>query len=753
MSTARRSNTRGNKKPSEKGMKSSLPTFRAPRISSSRDLSFGKKEEPLGLYSDMVAELLGLYDLDLSPKIVDKYLKNICITDSQNEKELICVHYKKDANLDDPEMPLLRDVRGIIIAPGIGPERYVQAIDKAVRGTIVCMSGGRLTEHDAPEILILDEDFNLARETGKEAVHYRIESTDPVTKKPQVTDFRVDGTQFSLAHDVVVLRIFLFRGKVYTCTHRRLDASRSKYNQNADNFIEALMRVGLPNPEDLYPQGSIYSSIVYTFLLSSREVIKCSRVLTAENGFVIYNGTYKLRALPGEAGYNPETFPFASEPEDATEHLPYMGTPHIYPIAFEVNEGPIDEYRKSMIISPQYVSVEKANEYLIYGHYPPDVRVPANLPTDPRLHVQEAVFVRYQGPEGYHSFKIVPPGLKYSCPVLGEGHNLYRGYVMFHAAFTDHCFYLDYLYSKLERIEQELNRPEVRKKPTKGKRPEAELTPERRSQLNIDMGKIKESIAEWEKSLMDLTPIINPLHVSIINIKISDLQNKASAMKIVRNLDHPDLFLTRLGPQEIRTFTSELGIIRKITYMTFLFCANVIHVKELEGIPTRFSADRNMTLEYLESHHHGTLFTEIPIETRNELGKQKNGTMEEVEEMFKGFRKNNPKIQSETYHRRLKIFILTLRGDLLYRLFYLVSLARGINTANFTNPTTSRFRKDISFPVTLGEGNVRVMEAEAWSAKQQPVPKERVRVPLRLAAPPPASQPIMRFGSFVAPQL
>ncbi len=703
-----------------------------------------RNEESLGDHADMVSVLLHFRDGQFSEEIIRKYLKNLVITDKNND--LIIVHYSQSANLDDPELPLLREIRGVIIAPKIGPLVPVGDTGRQTRGTIVCVSGGRLAEYYAQQIITVDEDLNRVNES--DATHYLVNSVDPNTGivRTELTDFA--NTEFSLAHDVVVLRIFCFKGIHYVATHRRLDASRSKYNTAGMTFIEALIQVGMPNPADLFPQGCIYSPYVYTFLLSSREVIKCSRVKTHPSGFIIFNEIYAAWKLPSSE-IEEADFPFSFTAEDSSEFRPYLGTVHYQPASLEITQGPITNYHeKSHIIERQLITLEQANLYLIHGYYPVGTKF-SEMFYDPRLHAQEGIYVTMKNNDGQivKAFKVVPPGLQFSCRILGPRHNFYRSYVIYFSQFKYFCEAIYKLMKyKEDLIEKSHNVTRLITKMGK-KKDEAKLNELKaeKTKLEDELERVNEELAKWKTEFLNYTPFFNPNHQFVSFLEVSLIQKQARIGTILRAIDLDSLSMTDFELKHIEPYVSNIKNIEKVTYLVFTFCCNIIHGEMLAEIPNRFAQDIDRSVRYLESQIQGNAFSEIPPEV--ELTQKQRNLIEFIREILGRIRdrdnaRRNKKAptrssersytelkelakESERSYNDLKSRILSFDSDTLYKIFKLVSLATGVNTA-YTTSSVSMFRGN-SFPTLSGQGNVQVLPRESLNPPENPAePAETV---------------------------
>lgn len=169
--------------------------------------------------------------------------------------------------------------------------------------------------------------------------------------------------QFRVGYEGTILRLFKHNGKVYISTHRRIDASRSRWGGSAP-FPQMYTELGGPKGEDLFPADVATSPFVYFFLLVHPNVL----IATLENiqgGYIVFLGRRQMKPDPSDTRTE-----FGEKTEDEVFNL--------YP----------------NLRRPKNLSLEEANNHLQHGYYPPQENPPlVNGVEDHRLRKGEFVMM------------------------------------------------------------------------------------------------------------------------------------------------------------------------------------------------------------------------------------------------------------------------------------------------------------------------------------------------------------------------
>jgi hypothetical protein len=203
------------------------------------------------------------------------------ILSSVPEENLYLVHYKTDytnSSLSDViDVEKYGDLRGIVV-------------DTQAK-TVVCRSFGYtptvVTSWLGTDRIAEDGTMELVDE---DQVPHTLDMSK-VTIKPGF-----EGT---------MMRVFLHNGKVYRCTHRRLDPSRSRWG-NSISFSEMYEELHGPSNEDLFDMTKKYSPFVHMFLMVHPDVLSCTKQDVGV-GYMVYVGNMRAWDVNSSPYPNEET--------------------------------------------------------------------------------------------------------------------------------------------------------------------------------------------------------------------------------------------------------------------------------------------------------------------------------------------------------------------------------------------------------------------------------------------------------------
>lgn len=153
-----------------------------------------------------------------------------------------------------------------------------------------------------------------------------------------------------------LLRVFKYDGKVYHSTHRRLDASKSRWGRS-QTFMKMYTELGGPSDDELFDPGFDFSPFCNLFLIVHPDVL-CVSKIHLDPGFLVYLGPKQMYAAD-----DPD-FPFS---EEARTNRVEVGvkTPQV---TTELIQGGATG---KALFTPLNLTVEKANFHLRYGFYEP----------------------------------------------------------------------------------------------------------------------------------------------------------------------------------------------------------------------------------------------------------------------------------------------------------------------------------------------------------------------------------------------
>lgn len=259
------------------------------------------------------------------------------IVSSDPEHNLVMVHHKPEANLDE-----FGQIRGI-------------AIDTEAEA-VVCRSFGYTPVIESDRITI-QEDGNVHLTDEMEVNH---------TVNPARAIFKIgfEGT---------IINVFKHDGVVYRSTRKRLDASRSRWG-SSKTFMDMYWSLGGPSDDVLFNPTSEFSPYCHTFIIVHPDVLVVSKDNIGD-GYLVYLGPkqmwstdldtcpYKQTQEDGSLfdGVTQEDFDADTRPRagwiDDTLHLP------------QTVSDMTDDNPNHAIFSPPNLSFDETNKHLLFGFY------------------------------------------------------------------------------------------------------------------------------------------------------------------------------------------------------------------------------------------------------------------------------------------------------------------------------------------------------------------------------------------------
>lgn len=258
------------------------------------------------------------------------------IVDADPEKDVYLVHYSVQADMNK-----YSDLRGIVVA---------------LRHRAIIARSYPYTPSATLDELKVDVDGTLRFTDDSGTDH--IVPTNRILIKP-----KFEGT---------LLRIFKYDGKVYHSTHRRLDASRSRWGNSA-TFLEMYEELGGPPDDELFDPEYDFSPYCHLFLIVHPDVLNVSKI-SIDPGVLVYLGPKQM--------YSVESVEFAQDEVDSELRTPAVSSEF-------VQDG-------HTIHTPFNLTIEEANKHLRYGFYNPY----DDKELEPRLRTGEAVVMNLLNDQG-----------------------------------------------------------------------------------------------------------------------------------------------------------------------------------------------------------------------------------------------------------------------------------------------------------------------------------------------------------------
>lgn len=226
------------------------------------------------------------------------------VVDYDESAGLAMVHYNPDSDMDT-----LGHVRGIVVDTNNG---HIVTSSFGYTPTILC-----------DEIVNQDGSYVMKDSTGKT---HTFDATDSVMKR---------------VFEGVVIRIMWYNGKCYRMTHKKLNASKSRWG-SAKTFVAMFEEANGPKAEELFDTSKLYSSTCYDFIVVDPSLLIGTRQ--------VVNKPYIVLLTKREVNC----------PSDSSEGI-YSGK-----MSDEVGTVVND----SFIHCPKELTLEEANCHLQYGFYP-----------------------------------------------------------------------------------------------------------------------------------------------------------------------------------------------------------------------------------------------------------------------------------------------------------------------------------------------------------------------------------------------
>lgn len=239
--------------------------------------------------------------------------------------------------------------------------------------------------------------------------------------------------RIKMSHEGPMIRVFRHNGKSYIASHKKIDASRSRFGQV--NFVELYHKFGGPDPDTLFQKETRYSPYTYYFMPMTGSVITGTRQIftSPDSGYTVSLGV-SVNWYPGPKA------PYYVGPEDhpdrKADSRPSAGPIRQTPLSLgeDIVPGPVVDENLGLI-EPFYFeeatfdeTIQSANRFLKEGFYTPIADV-----EDIRAMRGETIIVEIMGdtPERQvGSIKVVHPSFAWRNEIRSGDPVPYHRFVM-----------------------------------------------------------------------------------------------------------------------------------------------------------------------------------------------------------------------------------------------------------------------------------------------------------------------------------
>lgn len=237
--------------------------------------------------------------------------KNWDIVSQDEENFLYMVHHTKDADM---------------------------SLFGSLRGVVVDIKNGNIVSHSYPYTPRVTRSSISDNEEGK--IHLKDENGIEY-------DMDVKNLHFKTGFEGTLMHVFKHDGKVYHCTRKKLDSSRSRWG-NSVKFGQMYEDLKGPVDEILFNTEKKYSPYCHTFIMVHPDVLVATRDDVGK-GYLVYLGPKQMYSV------DPNYCPYPLEDVDEDLHVP------------DTTTDPSDP--NGIIFAPENLTLAEANKHLIFGFY------------------------------------------------------------------------------------------------------------------------------------------------------------------------------------------------------------------------------------------------------------------------------------------------------------------------------------------------------------------------------------------------
>lgn len=258
--------------------------------------------------------------MDLDRKIIKPIIAGIInkpvtndwdIYDKDQENGLYLVHYNQNGNMEE-----FGDIRGIVV--------------DVYNKIIICASYGFTKGIMTNELKDVSDEQNIKDTNGNDYL------------------FKNDDYKFYIGREGVNVRIFLYNGKIYYSTHRKLNIKNTTSRWGSTTtFWNMLVNLNVPKKEIFFPdETKLYSPYVYIMMITHPDVLHVSKELI-DNGYLTHLETLKLW----------DDSPF-------TKDIVYDVEPKLPNLTNDLEMAK----KLTHVYSPTELTITEVNDHLKYGY-------------------------------------------------------------------------------------------------------------------------------------------------------------------------------------------------------------------------------------------------------------------------------------------------------------------------------------------------------------------------------------------------
>ena len=196
--------------------------------------------------------------------------------------------------------------------------------------------------------------------------------------------------KFKIGFEGTLITVFKYGGKVFRCTRKRLDFSRSRWG-NSKTFGDIYTELSGPSDEELFDTEKEYSPFCHYFILVHPDVMICSK-----------DNTYRLIYLGSKTMYSKEKCKYPLDKVDFQLRAP------------------------TRFYKPENITLEQANEHLMFGFYQ---RFEGYEFLDPRLLPGE--FLILENTENGEMYRIQSEAYSWRTEMRNNNPNLFHRFFEF----------------------------------------------------------------------------------------------------------------------------------------------------------------------------------------------------------------------------------------------------------------------------------------------------------------------------------
>lgn len=240
------------------------------------------------------------------------------------------------------------------------------------------------------------------------------------------TKYNLVNPTYRIGFEGTIMRVFKHNGVVYHSTHKKINASRSRWGGSM-TFLQMYQSLGGPSNEELFPQDVLTSPWVHIFLLVHPDVLLSTKQDVGP-GYIVYLEVRKVWSGLGPSPYK--------HTKDANDPRPYAGKEEPEPrVPRGLVQGFPGTVKEPFLLAPTNLTLEEANHHLRYGFYQPFND--ENL--DPRLRMGEFLVVSSGTAKETTTVRVQSPAYEWRGDIMRDNNPnlLHRMYQLINDTYTN----------------------------------------------------------------------------------------------------------------------------------------------------------------------------------------------------------------------------------------------------------------------------------------------------------------------------